>query len=89
MNPLQKFFKKKEWAYRTLFQRQDAPEINIAAKHVIADLRTFCHGTKTSFSQCPYETARAEGRREVFTRVMNFLNIDYSNFYDYEEELDE
>jgi len=59
---------------------------NEAGKEVISDLRVFCYGTKTTFDKCPYETARREGRREVFLQIMNTLKIDFEEFYDYETE---
>lgn len=71
--------KAKETAYRLSLG-------NEGAKPVLADLRVFCNGTKSSFSSDALEMARMEGRREVFNRIMNFLKIEYSQFYEYEED---
>lgn len=75
----------KEWAWRRLL-RSDDGNLNEAAKIVLSDLRTFCNGTRSNFRPDALEMARMEGRREVFMRVMTFLNVDYSAIYDLEEE---
>lgn len=59
-------------------------------KDVVEDLERFCFGSITTFSVAnkedgsidPYQLARLEGRREVLTRIMNFLKIDLSDLYD-------
>jgi hypothetical protein len=71
--------KAKEGAFRLALGNENA-------KTVLADLRVFCHATKSTFSDNPLEMARLEGRREVFNRIMNFLKINYSDYYNYEEE---
>jgi hypothetical protein len=76
---VQKFIRDRERAYRAVFN-------NELAKLVLADLRVFCGATKSSFNSCPYEMARNEGRREVFNRIMNYLEVDYSDYYNYTEE---
>lgn len=83
-----RFIRSKEWAFRALFKGQDG-QLNEAAKIALADLRTFCHGTQSNFSKNALEMARMEGRREVFTRVMAFLEVDYSKFYQLEEPIDD
>ncbi len=83
---MKRLLQRKEWAYRNIFQG-DKGDLHEASKIALADLRTFCNGTKSSFSTDALEMARMEGRREVFTRVTNFLNVDYSKYYDLEEEL--
>ena len=76
-----KILKGKERAYRLSLG-------NEAGKDVIADLRSFCNGTRSNFSPDALEMARMEGRREVFMRIMNFMKVDYEQYYDYEEDLD-
>lgn len=56
------------------------------AAAIISDLRKFCNATKSNFSTEPLEMARMEGRREVFMRIANFLNVDFSDIYNYEED---
>ncbi|WP_404480035.1 hypothetical protein [Novosphingobium sp. BL-52-GroH] len=44
---------------------------------VLSDLAEFCHADKpTIFDTDPLVMARREGRREVFVRIQNFLNLD-------------
>lgn len=87
-NPVARFIRRKEWAFRTLFKGDDG-SLNEAAKVALADLRAFCHGTQSNFSKDALEMARMEGRREVFTRVMNYLEVDYSKYYQMEEQIDD
>lgn len=77
-----KILKGKERAYRLSLG-------NESGKEVIADLRSYCNGTRSNFNSDPLEMARMEGRREVFMRIVNFMKIDYEQYYDYEESLDE
>lgn len=82
---IKQFLRKKEWAFRSIFSKENG-ELNEAAKIALADLRLFCNGTKSNFSVDALEMARMEGRREVFMRIMTFLNYDYSKVYDLEED---
>lgn len=59
---------------------------NEAGKKVLADLRVFCHATKTTYSDNPYELYRYEGRREVFLQIMNILKVDFEDYYEYEPD---
>lgn len=63
---------------------------NEMGKQVLAELRRFCCATRTTFSNCPYETARNEGRREVFLQIINAMKIDFEdNVYNYEENIED
>lgn len=79
---IKEFIRSKEWAYRQRLGVDDE-----AVKIILADLRMFCNGTKTTFSNDPLEMARLTGRKEVFERIMTFLNYDYSKIYDLEEDV--
>lgn len=62
--------------YKDLF-RGDNGQLKRSAERVVADLRGFCHaGAPTIFHTDPLVMARREGRREVFVRIINFLNLD-------------
>lgn len=80
---MRKFWKRKQWAYRKTFNLDDE-----AVKIVIADLRVFCHATKKANSNDPQDVLEAEFKRQVFMRIMDFIKVDYSNFYNYEEEIE-
>lgn len=63
-------------AYRQTFKGE-------VPKEVIADLRVFCHATKTIAGRTE-SIERLEGRREVFLRIMTFLKVDIEEVYEYE-----
>ncbi len=64
------------WFYRWLFADREGG-VNGAGQMVLADLRDFCHASDaTIFDTDPLVMARREGRREVFVRIKNFLNLD-------------
>lgn len=46
------------------------------AQSVLADLRDFCFAQATIFATDPLLMARRAGRREVWLRLMDFLNLD-------------
>lgn len=74
-----KTLKDKRALYLRVFKSEEA-------KEVLADLRSFCFATKTTFSNDPYEMARNEGRREVFLQIMSVLKVPFEEYYDYEED---
>jgi hypothetical protein len=51
-------------------------EIGRSGEAVLADLREFCFAGKSTFDRDPQVMARREGRREVFLRIKDFLNLD-------------
>lgn len=55
----------------------DGDKLKRDGEAVLADLRRFCFADRaTIFSTEPLEMARREGRREVFVRLTNLLNLD-------------
>jgi hypothetical protein len=69
-------FVPKNWLYRWLFVGENG-DFRRVGEHVLADLRSFCFADRpTIFDLEPIVMARREGRREVFMRVQNFLNLD-------------
>ena len=65
------------WLFRWLF-RDESGALRRVGEHVLADLRGFCRASpgETIFDSDPLVMARREGRREVFMRIVNFLNLD-------------
>lgn len=62
--------------YPGLF-RGDNGGLHDVGEHVLADLRDFCGASRaTIFDTDPLIMARREGRREVFVRIANMLNLD-------------
>lgn len=64
------------WFYRWLFA-DGRGGLSDPGERVLSDLRDFCHASDaTIFDSDPLVMARREGRREVFMRMQNFLNLD-------------
>ncbi len=64
------------WLYRWLFRGENG-ELRRVGEHVLRDLRDFCGADRTTiFDPDIAVMARREGRREVFVRISNFLNLD-------------
>jgi hypothetical protein len=61
--------------YKRVFHEGDT--LSRAGEYVLADLRRFCRADRpTIFDKDAMTMARREGRREVFVRLTNFLNLD-------------
>lgn len=83
MNPLTKLFLRRRGAYRKVFK---GPESEI----VLADLRKFCRATMpTADVDNEKTTYLLEGRREVWLRIANFLNLSDDQIYQLMEKHDE
>jgi hypothetical protein len=63
-----KYFGEKKTAYQLAL---GSP----AGKAVLADLTTFCRGKESCFHPDPRLHAVLEGRREVYLRLMQFLEL--------------
>lgn len=81
-------------AYRRVFMDADG-NISRNAEIVLADLKKFCRATSTtvmvspvSKSIDPLAMAMAEGRREVWLRIMAHLHIDEKQVFNLEEPKD-
>lgn len=62
--------------WRWLFIASDG-KVHRAGGVILNDLREFCHADKpTIFHQDATVMARREGRREVWVRIQNYLNLD-------------
>lgn len=73
--------RKRRYAYRRMFLGENG--LNADGETVLADLTKFCRATSStavvnpiSRSVDPIATAMAEGRREVWLRIMAHLHID-------------
>lgn len=65
----------RRWAYRTVFTA-DGETLRIAANHVLADLRDYSFARKSAFDPDPIIMARLQGRRDVWLRIANYLELD-------------
>lgn len=61
--------------YRIAFT-SDGETLRIAANHVLADLRDYTFGAKSAFDPDPIIMARRQGRRDVWLRITQYLNLD-------------
>lgn len=81
-------------SYRRVFQDASG-NISPDAEIVLADLRRFCRATSTTVTVSPISKtidpiamAMAEGRREVWLRIMAHLHIDEKQVFNLEEPND-
>ena len=91
MSILDRIFRKRV-SYRRIFLRDDG-ELNEAAKVVMADLAKFCRARGSTAmvspqtgSIDPIAMAMAEGRREVFNRINEYLHINDNILQNLREE---
>lgn len=70
-------------AYRRKFLRDDGTALDLDAEVILRDLAKFCraHRSTTVYSRIsgqidPIASAQAEGRREVYLRIVEHLHLD-------------
>lgn len=83
--------RKRKYAYRRLFLGDDG--LSPDGEIVLADLAKFCRATAStavvnpvSRSVDPIASAKADGRREVWLRIMAHLHIDERVVFNLTEE---
>lgn len=62
--------RKRKFAYQLVFDKEK-PEVQA----VLADLARFCRADRTAFHADPRVHAALEGRREVWLRITQHLNL--------------
>jgi hypothetical protein len=72
---------------RYLVRRQQAyrsclPVEGQMTKIVLADLAKFCRANQSTFHPDPHVAARLDGRREVWLRISQHLNLSTDDLYD-------
>ncbi|WEK43639.1 MAG: hypothetical protein P0Y64_02055 [Candidatus Sphingomonas colombiensis] len=65
----------RRWLYRIAFT-VDGETLRLAANHVLADLRDFSFARTSAFDPDPIIMARRQGRRDVWLRIANYLELD-------------
>ncbi len=78
---MKQLFKKKE-AYRKIFRTPDG-------QIVLKDLAHLCHALEPCFSSDANLMAYKEGKREVFLRILSFIEKDLSYLHELNKELGE
>lgn len=71
------FLKRRKQAYLNVFN----PESEFA-KIVLHDLGLFCRAQTTCFHEDPRKHALAEGRREVWLRIMDHMKLTQDEFFE-------
>lgn len=66
----------RRWIWRWLFIADDGQSIRHVGQHALADLREFAFASKSVFDPDPLVMARRSGRRDVWLRITNYLNLD-------------
>lgn len=62
-------------AFKEMFFNDDA-KLRRAAEIALVDLREYCFARRPTFSTDSLVMARREGRRDVWLRIQDFLNLD-------------
>lgn len=79
---------KRSQHYKRLFIDDDGTP-SIDGEKVLADLRKFCRGDRSTFDADPRIHALLEGRREVFLRILAMLGMPSEATNDFVEVSDE
>lgn len=81
--------------YRTCFT-DERGKLTAAGEAVLRDLATFCRAEKTTLITSPvsrtvdtHATMLAEGRREVYLRIMHILRMSDEQITSLKDEVDE
>jgi hypothetical protein len=65
-------------AYKSVFHGADPRMLAV----VMEDLTKFCRGYDTTYDDIPSRQQHAEGRREVWLRIMDFTRLDPDALFD-------
>lgn len=71
------FVRGRKHAYQLVFNKE-----SLYTKHVLADLAKFCRANTTTFHSDDRMHAVLEGRREVFLRIQQHLNLSEDELWD-------
>lgn len=83
-----RLMRRRRAAYRELFASGiDGPAP--AQRAVLADLKRFCHAEYPTFDADPRVHALREGRREVWLRIQQFINLSDQDIADIREDMDD
>lgn len=74
LDTLRRFLATRQGAYRSVFQGP-------LADKVLADLALFCRANDSTFHSDPRVSAMLDGRREVFLRIVQHLNLHHNDLF--------
>ncbi len=72
---IQRVLGNRKSAYQQVFSGEGAPKV------VLGDLARFCHAQKSTFHKDPYVQAHLEGKREVWLRIQQHLNLSEEELF--------
>ncbi len=70
------YLKSRQTAYQQTFLAESS-----AVKAVLKDLEKFCRANETTFNADPRLHALLEGRREVYLRIKNHLEMSFDSLW--------
>jgi hypothetical protein len=73
---IKNYFQRRSIAYSKVFDKQSP-----FTHDVLVDLAKFCRAHDSSFHPNPHVQATLEGRREVWLRIQNNLNLSLEEIY--------
>lgn len=76
LSKIQLLFKERKVAYCQTFTKDSR-----AARLVLEDLAKFCRSSETTYTTDPRLSNVLEGRREVWLRIQNYLNLTTEEIY--------
>lgn len=77
LTKVKSFLLNRKRAYQFTFNDE-----NIYARAVLKDLAKFCRAEQSAFHEDPRLHALIEGRREVWLRIQNYLNLSPDELWD-------
>jgi len=82
-----RLMRRRRAAYRELFGT--GGNMTPAQRTALADLKRFCHAEYPTFDADPRVHALREGRREVWLRIHQFINLTDSQIADIKEDIED
>lgn len=76
------FFSERKIAYLRVFKPDDKAAHADSVEIVLKDLAKFCRANTSCFNSDPRAHALQEGRREVWLRIMEHLNLTPDEYWD-------
>lgn len=73
---IKRFLKGRAGSYRRVFNKESRD-----SQAVLSDLAKFCRASKSTAHIDPHMAARLDGRREVFLRIAEHLNMSTEELY--------
>lgn len=70
------YFAPRRWSWRAVFFAPGHDRLRRASELVLKDLGNFCFATRSTFSSDPYLMGVREGRRQVWLRIVQSLELD-------------